>query len=99
MTRALVLAAALLLGAFEAADARGYNDIERIQANTPSCDAYPEYRWVGRVSGGVQDNLFDGFWPVSFVGCFPTLETCERWKGRAGGIIDSTIIQYSCRPR
>jgi hypothetical protein len=101
MTRTLMLTAALLLGALQAADARGFSfdDDARIRANTPACNAYPEYRWIGRVSGNTQDNLNDGSWPVSFVGCFPSFEICERWKGRAGAIIDSTIIQYSCRPR
>ena len=102
MTRTLILAAALLLGAIHAADARGFSfeEIDRIRAETPSCNDYPQFSWIGRVSGNVQDDLLDGRnRPVSFVGCFPTQETCERWKGRAGAIIDSTIIQYSCRPR
>lgn len=98
-----ILATALLIGlAGPEVMARefSFNSIPRIQASTPDCRAYPEFPWIGRVSGNVQDDLFDGrSRPVSFVGCFPTQAECEYWKGRAGAIIDSTIIQYSCKPR
>jgi hypothetical protein len=73
-------------------------DIQRIRDATPSCKAHPNARYIGRVSGNTQD-AFDQNIPVSFVGCFDDLGTCELWKQRTSSIITGTIIQYSCRPR
>lgn len=102
MLKAVLATVLLFVVATPQAMARGFsfNEINRIRAETPDCRAYPDFPWIGRVSGNVQDDLIDGrTWPVSFVGCFPTQAECEYWKGRASSVIDSTIIQYDCRPR
>ncbi len=103
MNRATVAltVAATLLAAAPSAIAQGIDsnyDIQRIRDATPSCDANPDARWIGRVSGNTTD-ILDNSRPVSFVGCFDDQATCELWKGRASSIITSTIIQYSCRQR
>lgn len=76
----------------------GLFDVARVRAETPACNDHPNWNWVGRVSGQMTVQNDRGA-PVSFVGCFPTQASCETWKGRASGIIDRRIIQYSCAPR
>ena len=73
-------------------------DINRLRESAPDCRSHPDYPWIGRVSGGVE-NLMGGTVPVSFVGCFPEKAECERWKTRTSGVIITTIIQYSCTRR
>lgn len=72
--------------------------IQQVFDSTPSCSEHPSAPWIGRVSGGTE-NLMGGTRTISFVGCFATQAKCERWKGQTSGIILTTIIQYSCKPR
>ena len=74
------------------------SDLQRLRESAPDCDTHPNYPYIGRVSGSVQMTN-DAIVPVSFVGCFRTVETCERWKKRTSTVITSTISQYSCQPR
>lgn len=66
--------------------------------SAPSCSEHPDYPFIGRVSGGA-DDILDRKIPVSFVGCFPDFASCEKWKGATSGIITTTLIQFSCKPR
>ena len=92
------LAAALALPGVASAQIGGPQQIQEIRDAAPSCSANPQFPYIGRVSGGTE-NLLDRTMPVSFVGCFPDLNSCEAWKGAASGIITTTIIQYSCKQR
>ena len=96
----LTLTALLVVAASQAAVAQvdTFNDINNIRKATPSCQANPSSPIRGRVSGNTTGPLDENI-PVSFVGCFKTMRECERWRGQASRIIDSTIIQYSCAPR
>jgi hypothetical protein len=99
MRKLLALAALVaLLPAPAGAQIGGPVQRQAIYDQTPSCAANPGFPVIGRVSGGTED-IDDRTIPVSFVGCFPDMPTCERWKGMASSIITTTIIQYSCRPR
>ena len=96
----LILIALLVVGASQTATAQvdSYRDINDIRKATPSCQDNPRSPIRGRVSGNTTGPLDDSI-RVSFVGCFKTMGECERWRGQASSIIDSTIVQYSCAPR
>lgn len=98
--KTMIAAAALvaLLPVVASAQIGGPVQRQAIYDATPSCSANPQFPIIGRVSGGTEDFL-DRTIPVSFVGCFPDVGSCELWKGRTSAIITTTIIQYSCRPR
>lgn len=97
-TAGIAVAAALVLGS-TAAGANTLYEINKIQREAPSCEANPSARWVGRVSGTVQDDMTDRIIPVSFVGCFTSEATCTRWKEKTSGFITGPIVQYSCSQR
>ena len=96
----LILTAMVVVAASQTATAQvdTFNDINNIRKATPPCQANPNSPIRGRVSGNTTGAL-DQTIPVSFVGCFKTMRECDRWRGQASRIIDSTIIQYSCEPR
>ena len=94
------LAAATLLGAAALPQSASANVtlflINEVRTNTPQCRDWPEYRWVGRVSG------FVGHRPprrVSFVGCFPTADACDAWRGPVSGKITGRIVLNECGVR
>lgn len=76
-----------------------FGDIQELRDQTPSCASRPDAPIIGRVSGTASGAISGREFPVSFVGCFYDMATCERWKGRTSRPITSTLIQYSCRPR
>ncbi|MCF3935586.1 hypothetical protein L1787_19520 [Acuticoccus sp. M5D2P5] len=70
--------------------------IAEVNAETPQCRDYPEFGFVGRVSGIVGGSPARG---VSFTGCFPSIGACEAWKGPVSGKISGRLIQSSCDVR
>lgn len=96
---AIVLPAVFLVAAPPAgAQIDTYGDVAAIRNNTPRCAEHPDAPWIGRVAGNTE-GMLDQSLPVSFVGCFPDKESCERWKMEASRIITTTFTQYSCKPR
>lgn len=96
----VILAAMVWAGSMSSAAALidSYRDIDQIREATPSCEQHRSAPIVGRVSGNTT-GILDQVLRVSFVGCFNSMRVCERWRGQASRIIDSTIIQYSCTRR
>jgi len=63
------------------------------QANTPSCDG-GNGPVVGRVSGTV--DMMPGQRPVSYVGCFNDMASCQAWRAQMSGTINGRIIYDEC---
>lgn len=97
-----ILAALAVLAAvgMEPAHAQqeGILTVARVNRITPACRDHPGAPWIGRVAGNIE-GLVDGYIPVSWVGCFPTRESCEAWRTHVSGILTERITQNSCRPR
>jgi hypothetical protein len=69
----------MLLGHGAAAD---YNQVVAFRAETPTCEANADARWVGRASGQTEALMSDLQVPVSLVGCFETEAECRKWLAR-----------------
>lgn len=88
------LAAAVL--AASAGSAASQTGIEQqrlleIRAATPPCDLNPTFPIRGRVSGILGNGR-----GASFVGCFPTIESCERWRSPVSGQMQGRLILSRC---
>ncbi len=86
----------LLVAAPAGADANSQFVIADIRSKTPSCRDNPSAPWIGRVSG-----ILGGFPSrgASFVGCFPTREACDRWRGPVSGVFTARLTLSTCAPR
>lgn len=69
--------------------------ISDLRAATPSCSAFPSAPVKGYVSGEFSD-ISRG---ASFVGCFPSLASCEGWRTRTSGQIRGHIRLNRCEIR
>lgn len=92
---ALLVFAGLLLpvGGANAVETSLLATANAIRASTPQCRDYPNAPVRGFVVGQA------GYWPTrtfSFVGCFQSVDACERWRRPVSSFIEQRMIQNRC---
>lgn len=63
------------------------------QSRTPSCDGGTA-PVVGRIAGTVY--TMPGQRPVSYVGCFNDMASCEAWRRSIVGTVNGRLIYNEC---
>jgi hypothetical protein len=97
-TTKLTLAAAAAAGLALVGCVQAPNDFEIAanKARTPGCSG-SDGAVLGRISGTVY--TMPGQRPVSYVGCFPDIASCEAWRRSIVGTVNGRIIYNECVPR